>query len=320
VDNITHTLVGVTLANGFYRSRVGKAAVPILAIASNLPDLDALVVLSGDPRSVLLRRTFGHSLLLLPIWVLLLTWIFRRFYPRLPFRAILGLTALGAGLHLLFDLVNSFGVVLLWPLSQWRPELATVFIIDLTLTALLALPLLLSLPKSRRASLPGLSRISILAVAGYLLFCGGNRWLAERALAREAASFSPAPQFSYVFPEPLGPLRWRGVIRQGDTYHLSLIHSLSGELQPRGDVTTAVEDPAVQAVLATEPGRRLQRFFKAPVWEASEHNPGAHVIASDLRFRSLVLKRDPVFVFSFEVSPEGRVREQLHSSDFVRGR
>jgi hypothetical protein len=49
------------------------------------------------------------------------------------------------------------------------------------------------------------------------------------------------------------------------------------------------------AVLATEPGRRLQRFFKAPVWEASEHNPGARVTASDLRFRSLVLKRDPVF-------------------------
>ena len=320
MDNITHTLVGVTLANGFYRQRVGKAAVPILAIASNLPDLDALVVLSGDPRSVLLRRTFGHSLLLLPIWVLLLTWIFRRFFPQLPFRTILGLTALGAGLHLLFDLVNSFGVVLLWPISQWRPELATVFIIDLTLTALLALPLLLCLPKSRRRSLPGLSRISILAVAGYLLFCGGNRWLAERPLARKAASLTPAPGFSYVFPEPLGPLRWRGVIRQGDIYHLSLIHSLTGKLEARGDVATSLGDPAVQAVLATEPGQRLERFFKAPVWEVGQHNPGARVTASDLRFRSLVLNRDPVFVFAFQVTPAGEVREELHPSDFVRGR
>jgi membrane-bound metal-dependent hydrolase YbcI (DUF457 family) len=320
VDNLTHTLVGVTLANGFYRQRVGKAAVPILAIASNLPDLDALVVLSGDPRSVLLRRTFGHSLLLLPIWVLLLTWIFRRFFPQLPFRTILHLTALGAGLHLLFDLVNSFGVVLLWPISQWRPELATVFILDLTLTALLALPLLLCLPKSRRRSLPGLSRISILAVAGYLLFCGGNRWLAERALAREAASLTPAPGFSYVFPEPLGPLRWRGVMRQGDVYHLSLIHSLTGKLEARGEVATSLGDPAVQAVLATEPGRRLERFFKAPVWEVAQHNPGARVTASDLRFRSLVLNRDPVFVFAFQVSADGEVREELHPSDFVRGR
>ncbi len=320
MDNITHTLVGVTLANGFYRSRVGKAAVPILAIASNLPDLDALVVLSGDPRSVLLRRTFGHSLLLLPLWVLLLAWIFRRIYPRLSFRSIFVLCAVGAGVHLLFDLVNSFGVVLLWPVSQWRPELATVFILDLTLTGLLALPLLLCVPKSRRGSLPGLSRVAIVAVAAYLLFCGGNRWLAERALAREMASLSSAPSFSYVFPEPLGPHRWRGVVRQGDTYHLSLIHSLSGRVEARGDVATSPGDPAVRAVLASGPGIRLQRFFKAPVWEVAQHNPGARVTASDLRFRSLVLKRDPVFVFAFQVSPAGEVREELHPSDFVRGR
>ena len=320
MDNLTHTLVGVGLANAFYRRSVGKAAVPILAIASNLPDVDALVVLSGDPRSVLLRRTFGHSLLLLPLWVLLLAWIFRRFFPQLPLRTILGLTALGAGLHLLFDLVNSFGVVLLWPLSPWRPELATVFILDLTLTGLLALPLLLCIPKSRRASLPGLSRASILAVAIYLMFCGANRFLAERALAREIASLSPAPSFSYVFPEPLGPHRWRGVVRQGDAYHLSLIHSLSGKVEPRGDVATALGDPAVRAVLATGPGARLQSFFKAPVWRVVRSQAGARVTAWDLRFSSLVLSRDPVFLFSFQVSPHGEVREELHSSEFLRGR
>src|SRR5215471_10849869 len=202
MDNLTHTLVGVGLANAFTRRRLGKETVPILAIASNLPDLDALVVLTGDPRSVLWRRTFGHSLLLLPIWIVLLALIFRRLYPKQSWRTLLLLCSVGAGLHLLFDLVNSFGVVLLWPLSPWRPEFATVFIIDLALTGMLALPLLLCIPKSRRRSLEGLSRASVLAVTAYLLLCGASRWRAERALAREAARLSAPTSFTYVFPEP----------------------------------------------------------------------------------------------------------------------
>src|SRR5438093_10187550 len=310
MDNVTHTLLGVGLANAFYRRRIGREAVPILAIASNLPDLDALVVLTGDPRSVLLRRTFGHSLLLLPLWVLLLALIFRRVYPRHGLRALLGMCALGAGLHLLLDLVNSFGVVLLWPLSDWRPELATVFIVDLYLTGLLALPLLLCLPRSLRSDLAGLSRASLLVVMVYLLFCGGNRWLAERTLAREAAALGSPPSFSYVFPEPLGPHRWRGVLRHADTYRLYLIHSLTGEAEKRGEVKSRLEDQAVQAARASPLGIRLERFFKAPVWEVSKPASPVEVRARDLRFSSLVLGREPVFVFSFRVTPGGQVREE----------
>src|SRR5712692_2481641 len=144
MDPVTHTLVGVAMANAFFRRRIGPESVPILAIASNLPDLDAVVHLTGNPAAVLMRRTFGHSLLLLPFWALLLALALRRFYPRPGARTLFGLCLLGAGVHLLFDLINSFGVVLLWPLSSWRPELALVFIIDFVLTGLVALPLLLA--------------------------------------------------------------------------------------------------------------------------------------------------------------------------------
>jgi membrane-bound metal-dependent hydrolase YbcI (DUF457 family) len=320
MDNVTHTLVGVGLANALTRRRLGKETVPILAIASNLPDLDALVVLSGDPRSVLLRRTFGHSLLLLPVWILLLAMVFRRFYPRIPLRTTLLLCSLGAGLHLLFDLVNSFGVVLLWPLSPWRPEFATVFIIDFALTGFLALPLLLCIPRSRRRSLEGLSRASLLAVTLYLLLCGAGRWMATRALAREALRLPAPAEFTYVFPEPLGPQRWRGVIREGDRYQVSLIHPFSGKVEPAGEVKTSAEDPRVMAVRRSAAGRRVEEFFKAPVWQVSEAGDATRVSAWDLRFRPIVLKRDAVFVFSFQVSPAGEVEEDLHPSDFLRGR
>src|SRR5262245_17557561 len=309
MDNLTHTLSGVVLAHACYRRRLGPRVVPILAIAANLPDLDAVVMLSGDPRAVLLRRTFGHSLLLLPLWILLSVLLLRRLAPKLGFRDVLALVAAGVGLHLLLDLVNSFGVVLLWPLSEWRPELASVFILDFILTGMLALPLLLCLPRARRGSLEGYSRISLALVTAYLLFCGVNRGLAGRTLAREAAAIRPPPDFSYVFPEPLGPHRWRGVLRQGTAYRLYLIHSLSGEIELRDELTTQVGDLEVEAARASPLGRRLERFFKAPVWEVAARGDPSDIQARDLRFGSLLMNRDPVFVFDFEVTPDLRVKE-----------
>ena len=311
MDNVTHTLSGVVLAQACYRRRLGKGAVPILAVAANLPDLDAVVMLWGDPRAVLLRRTFGHSLLLLPLWILLSVPLLRRFAPKLRFRDLLALVTAGAGLHLLLDLVNSFGVVLLWPLSGWRPELASVFILDFILTGLLALPLLICLPRARRENLEVASRASLAAVAIYLCFCSLNRGLAGRILAREAASIRPPPDFTYVFPEPLGPHRWRGVLRQGNTYRLYLIRSLTGSIEAREELTTQLGDLQVEAARASPLGRRLERFFKAPVWEVAARGSPSDIQARDLRFGSLLMNRGPVFTFDFEVTPDLKVRERL---------
>src|SRR4029434_2378419 len=129
-----------------------------------------------------------------------------RFTPSLRLASLLRMCALGAGGDLLLDFVNSFGIVLLWPLSDWRPELATVFIIDFILTGLLALPLLLYAVRSWRPRLEGPSRAALLAVCAYLLLCAGSRRLAAKTLDREAETFhDEQPSLEYLFPEPLGP-------------------------------------------------------------------------------------------------------------------
>jgi inner membrane protein len=315
VDPVTHTLVGVAMANAFFRKKVGPPAVPILALASNLPDIDAAVVLSGDPAAVLMRRTFGHSLLLVPIWSLLLALLFRRFYPRFHLGPLFGLVLLGASVHLFFDLVNSFGVVLLWPLSDWRPELGIIFIIDLVLTGLLAAPLLLSLIPNLRPRLVFLSRIFVALAVLYVLFCGFNRMMAERALSAEAGRLEIRPDFSYVFPEPFGPQRWHGVLREGNDYRIFLIRSLSGRISQKDEIRTRIDDPSVAEVRKTPLARRLEWFFKAPVWLVeggsgeggrTEPNP-VEVSVYDLRFKSLVIDRGIPFVFRFRVETDGRV-------------
>jgi membrane-bound metal-dependent hydrolase YbcI (DUF457 family) len=309
MDPVTHTLVGVGLGNAFFRKSVGKGAVPIMAIASNLPDVDALVHLSGSPTAILMRRTFGHSLFMFPLWSLLLALILKRFYPRLGIGRLFGMALLGAVVHVFFDLINSFGVVLLWPFSDWRPELGIVFIIDLFLTGLLFLPLLLCIPKGMRPRLTALSRVALACVAVYIVFCEANRYRASEALAAEAARLGAKPDFSYVFPEPLGPHRWHGVLREGNVYHLFLIHSLSWGIEPRGTVRTETGDSRVERVRRTALARRMEWFFKAPVWTVTAHpsRSEADVTVRDLRFQSLVIDRAVPFVYRFKVEDSGGV-------------
>ncbi len=297
MDPVTHTLAGVCLGEAFFRDRLGSRAVAVSAIAANLPDIDGIVHATGSASAVLLRRSFGHSLFLLPLWAFGLAWALKRWkYPDLAIPTLLAPIAVGAASHLLLDLINSFGVVLLWPLSEWRPELAIAFIIDLFLTGLLALPLL-------RRWWPGpfrdgsrIARLALAAAGGYLILCGISRSRAMDMLAREG----PA-DFAYAFPEPLGPHRWRGVLRQGGKYRVYLLRPWSETAELRREIPAAHE--RVWLARATPLGRKLDWFFKAPVWSVD----GNEFLAYDLRFSSLVLERPPVFSFRLRLTAEGAV-------------
>jgi membrane-bound metal-dependent hydrolase YbcI (DUF457 family) len=325
VDPVTHTLIGVTLGNAFFRKRLGRAAVPVLALASNLPDVDTAVHLTGDPASLLLRRTFGHSVFTLPIWSALLAAVLRRFVPETGAGPLFAAALAGACAHVFFDLVNSFGVVLLWPFSDLRPELAIVFIVDLPVAAILLGPLLAAAPRRLRALAAPLSRAAVAALVLYVAVCAGARARAAGLLADHLSAAGARPEFTYVFPEPPAPHLWRGVAREGDLYRLHLIRVLSGSVEMRVERRTEIGDPAVERVRATRFGRRLEWFFKAPVWTArrardapdpaevgtagaatAEVGP-AEVVVEDLRFRSLVIGRGSIFTYAFQVRSDGSV-------------
>lgn len=311
MDPLTHTLVGAVTAQAFFKKRVGPEAVPVLCWASNLPDLDTLVLLSRDPAAITLRRSFGHSVFLYPLWALGLAWIFRRVYPKQKLSTLYLLCLLGASLHVFFDLVNSFGVLALWPFSNYRPELAIIFIVDLLLLAILAAPFALTRLSPWKGRLKQACRASAAAACAYVLFCAGARAQAEVRLMRQASGLKP--DLTYVFPEPLGPHRWRGVVRFGDEYRVYLIHTLSGRVDLWGIVRTDENRPAVDAVRRASPlARRLEAFFKAPVWSVrpSPDGAGALVTVYDLRFRSLVLPRSGAFEYAFVVRRDGAVEER----------
>ncbi|MBI5200501.1 MAG: metal-dependent hydrolase [Elusimicrobia bacterium] len=311
MDPVTHTLAGVALSHALFRDRVGPKATLTLALASNLPDLDALVHVTGSPAAILFRRTFGHSVFTIPLLAAGLAWLLKRYYAKnLRFGTLYGLCLLGAIVHVFFDLINSFGVVPLWPVSAWRPELSIVFIVDLFLTGILAAPLVRAAIGLKRR-LMGLSQAALTACLFYFMLCGSARSMALVQLSEESGRIGVRPDFLSVFPEPFGPHRWRGVLRAGDIYRLYLIKPFSGTRESAGERETTPDHPLVRLARESARGKRLEWFFKAPVWtlEAASAVDGSprEVRASDLRFSSILLDpngdRTRHFEFRFRVGP-----------------
>jgi len=305
VDPVTHTLLGAAIGESFFRRRFGAKAIVVSAWAANLPDIDALVLLTGDPGAVILRRSFGHSLFLLPLWIAGLTWIFKKKYTEFETAGLAWIIAVNCAGHLGFDLINSFGVQLFWPLSLMRPELAIIFIIDLTLATLLIVPHLTRFKDDWEPALILASRASLVSVAFYLTMAFVGRELAMAQLARETAGAS----FRYAFAEPFGAHRWRGVSKEDGAWKLSLIDSSQGTMTPPIVERDDGEEEASRAAARTPFGRRLLTFFKAPVWTVERTTEGgATVTVRDLRFDSMILASPNPFVYQFDVSPSGEAK------------
>jgi membrane-bound metal-dependent hydrolase YbcI (DUF457 family) len=128
VDNVTHTLVGLTLARTPL-SRVGPGTTAVLVLASNAPDLDAVVLARGGASAyVHWHRGPTHGLIGViglgvltagTVWVALRTRSADRDRGAASFPALCALSMLGALVHVLMDIPTSYGTRLLSPFD-WR--------------------------------------------------------------------------------------------------------------------------------------------------------------------------------------------------------
>lgn len=184
MDTITHgiagALIGKALFNGddlftmrpMSRRRIVTWSAMLGAI---FPDADTFRdMLSHNELLVITwHRSITHSLLCLPVWVLLLAaltrWIVRwRKWDAPSFAALAGIYAVGILSHILMDLITSFGTMVWSPLEWSRPAWDLVFIVDFTFAGILLVPQILAWvherpENSRRRALVSLA-VFILAV------------------------------------------------------------------------------------------------------------------------------------------------------------
>jgi membrane-bound metal-dependent hydrolase YbcI (DUF457 family) len=127
VDIVHHGIIGVAGAGVANSLGQPELAVGFL-LGSLLPDLDVLFIVLGKSRFLQLHQGVTHSLLGIPLLGMLAAGFFAltggiSFVP-----LAIGLLA-GMSVHVLLDIMNTFGVRILWPLPE-RFSLAAFFFID----------------------------------------------------------------------------------------------------------------------------------------------------------------------------------------------
>jgi membrane-bound metal-dependent hydrolase YbcI (DUF457 family) len=160
MDTITHGIAGALIGKAIFRGEDMFASHPMnrgrvitwsLMLGAIFPDSDVFRdIFSSDPLLVITwHRSITHSLVLLPLWALLLAAVTRAFansrkWEAPSFAALSAIYGVGILSHILLDLVTSFGTMIWSPLKWSRPAWDFVFIVDFTLTAILLVPQLLA--------------------------------------------------------------------------------------------------------------------------------------------------------------------------------
>jgi membrane-bound metal-dependent hydrolase YbcI (DUF457 family) len=164
MDTITHGIVGALAGKALFAgmdvparfgeaqssapsSPIARTAIVGCTLGSMFPDIDVFAgPLARNPLAIMeWHRNITHSILMLPLWALLLAALSiplaRLVRWKAPsYWALVGIYAAGLGTHVLLDLVTNFGTMVWSPIRYSRPAWDWVFIVDLNVTAIGLVP------------------------------------------------------------------------------------------------------------------------------------------------------------------------------------
>jgi inner membrane protein len=224
-------------------------------LACGAPDLDFVLSYFGPVVYLEQHRGVTHSVLLLPLWALLLSWLLAKLLrePR-GWRALYGVTALALAAHIAGDLITGFGTVIFAPISDWRAAIGTTFIIDLWFTGIILAGLLVS-AIFRKTKLPAVAAGALLA--GYVGFQYVQQQRAVDFGEAYAASLGLKQAQVSVHPRPVSAFNWTVFVSDEATHrfaHVNLVRREPRRIQPGDGFIARINAPYLpldQAVWVT---------------------------------------------------------------------
>ncbi len=170
MDTITHGIAGALIGKAFFDgddlfTRRAMSSARIVTMAATLgaifPDSDSFRGMLWRNELLILTWHRGptHSLVMLPVFAVLLAWLTRWLARRFGYEApgfflLVLIHGVALASHILLDLITSFGTMVWSPVRWTRPAWDLIFIIDFTFTAILLLPQVAAALYSRREALP----------------------------------------------------------------------------------------------------------------------------------------------------------------------
>jgi membrane-bound metal-dependent hydrolase YbcI (DUF457 family) len=156
MDTITHGIAGALIGKAVFRGdemfarrlmNRQRIVTWSLMLGAIFPDADVIRgwFQHNDMLIMTWHRSITHSLICLPVWALALALITRavakwRKWEAPSLAALTAIYAVGIASHIFLDLVTDFGTMIWSPLKWTRPAWDLIFIIDVTLSAILLIP------------------------------------------------------------------------------------------------------------------------------------------------------------------------------------
>ena len=302
MEPVTHALTSIALGRAGL-NKVTRMATPMLLVSGMIADVDWVTRLGGASTFLHGHRTATHSLLGTAVIVVAVSaafWLAGRKYPKLAVNVLAALLicAIGAGVHLLLDLLNGYGVKLMWPFSpKWYAwdlaDSVDAWIIFFLLCGLL-MPELFRLILGEIGSKPkktGRQRGAIVGLTLVLLFIAGRAFAHQRAVALlDAREYSgQAPLAVGAFPRPSNPLLWSGVVETDNAVvnvevplgPLSVFDPDLGDIYFKPEQSLALKN-AVSSATAVD----FLSYARFPLAHVEPVGRGYQVRLRDMRFES----------------------------------
>jgi inner membrane protein len=282
MDTLTHALSGVLLARATEPSAPRADQLPrrtrlwIGFLAGAFPDGDFVLGLIDPLTYLTSHRGVTHSIVMLPIWAILLALAFafvsRRKY---SWRAFVGVCALAIGIHIAGDVITAFGTMILAPFSSWRAQFPVTFIVDPVFSAIIVAGLAVS-AMWKRPRLPAIGGLAVLAVyVGFQAVVHGRAVAFGEAYA-EARKLDGAD--IEALPQPFSPFNWRIVVSTGNAYRLAYVNLAATEKPAKPEAgaswlaqACAAYYPAADVEWTTVPrfGRHEETTLAEEAWNST---------------------------------------------------
>ena len=284
MDTLTHALSGMLVANASYQK---TETLPywlrgwIGFFVAAFPDIDIIARLFGMQAYLEYHRGITHSIIMMPIWAIILAWLLAKLLSRFTrtqykWRDLLPLCLLSLGVHIFADVITAYGTYVFAPITDFRLSFPTTFIIDLYFTGIILIAIIISVIIREHAKNIALSGLMILLA--YVLLQG--YWL-QMAIG-EAYATVPTQKLQakkvVAIPQPLSPLNWKIIIETDDRLFVRDINLYRTELKTAGKKDSfltridALYTPLADKhwLVIPKMGQAVAKVLANRVWHADE--------------------------------------------------
>jgi inner membrane protein len=300
MEPVTHALTSIALGRAGL-NKITRAATPMLLVSGLIADVDWITRLGGAATFLRGHRTITHSVtgtVAIIAAVAAVSWLIGRQYPKFAvgISPALAICAVGAGAHLLLDLLNGYGVKLLWPFSSkwfaWDLADSVDSWILFFLLAGLLIPELFHLVLEEIGSKPkrhGRQRGAIIGLVFVAMVIAGRAFAHQRAIALlDSRDYrGQTPLVVAAFPRPSNPLLWSGDVETDNAViNLEVPLGPGREFDPESaDVHFKPESSVTLRNAVSSPAAiEFLNFARFPLASIQPAGDGFQVRLRDMRF------------------------------------